>query len=116
MIDVIRNAKLQSLCRHYLTQLKSLATKYKLGNWLDDLVQQNANGQCSATKDEVIALSRLCDDERITRLEIPPMLNKSYRGCVDDGDFDKIQKLPRQGVYCKVDAMMYIEKERKTKK
>lgn len=107
MIDVIRNAKLQSLCRHYLTQLKSLATKYKLGNWLDDLVQQNANGQCSATKDEVIALSRLCDDERLTRNEVTTLLGKSYRRCFEEDDFGKIQKLPKQGIYCKVDALMY---------
>ena len=51
-------------------------------------------------------LSRLVDDERLCRTEIPELLCKSYRRCVDDGDFDAIDKLHRVGIYGKVSVLM----------
>ena len=51
-------------------------------------------------------LSRLCNDERLMRQEVPEVLGKSYRECVEDGDFDRIDKLPRVGIYSKISALM----------
>jgi hypothetical protein len=44
------------------------------------------------------------------------MLDKSYRQCFDDGDFDKIKKLPREGIYGKVSTLLYADKIKNKKR
>jgi hypothetical protein len=51
-------------------------------------------------------LARCVDDERLTRSEVPEVLGKSYRQCVEDGDFERIRKLRRVGVYGKVSVLL----------
>ena len=52
-------------------------------------------------------LARMVDDERISRTDIPKVLDKSYRQANDDGDFEHIKKLKHQGIYSKVSAFLY---------
>lgn len=103
---------LQSLFRQYAMSLMSLAEKHGIGGWLKDIVAKNKDGKCEATEAEVEALSRLVDDERVARADIPKMLGKSYRQCFDDDDFDNIKKLKRVGLYSKVNALLYACKLR----
>ena len=109
-MDRQRNETLQALCRGYLRSLRHLAKKHNLGEWLQRIVNENRRGECEATEHEVEMLSRMVDDERIARTEIPQMLNKSYRQCFEDEDFDKVKKLHRVGVYSKVSALLYASK------
>lgn len=109
-MDRQRNETLQALCRGYLRSLRHLAKKHNLGEWLQRIVNENKRGECEATEHEVEMLSRMVDDERISRTEIPQMLNKSYRQCFEDEDFDNVKKLRRVGVYSKVSALLYASK------
>lgn len=98
---------LQRLCRSYLRRFRHLAAKHGIGGWLEEVIRENERGECAATRHEVEVLSRMADDERISRSEIPRLLGKSYRQCVDDGDFDRIGKLKRVGIYSKVSALLF---------
>lgn len=102
---------LQKLCREYLSRLRYMADKHGLGGWLSEIITANRRGECEATEKEVTMLSRLCDDERIARKDIPALIGKSYRECESDGTFNRIKTLKRVGIYGKVSAM--LEKERK---
>lgn len=102
-----RDAYLQSLCRGYLRKARKYVVRHNLSGVIDGLIRRNKSGECSATNKEVVMLSRLVDDERLCRTEVPELLCKSYRKCVDDGDFDKIDKLRRVGVYGKVSALLH---------
>lgn len=104
---------LQSLCREYLSRLRYMAEKHGLLPWVDETIKANRRHECEATKKEVEMLSRLCNDERITRTDVPKMLGKSYRQSVDDNDFDKVLKLERNGIYSKVSALILKDKTRK---
>ena len=115
-MDCSRNESLQAMCRSYLSRLRYMATKHGLGTWLDGIISDNMRGECVATEKEVSMLSRLCDDERISRLDVPKMLGKSYRQANDDGDFDKIKKLPREGIYGKVSTLLYADKIKNKKR
>jgi hypothetical protein len=53
----------------------------------------------------------MCDDERVSRADIPKILGKSYRQANEDGDFCRIKKLKRQGIYSKVSTLLYKENE-----
>lgn len=101
-----KQAKLQALCREYLSRLEYMADKHGLGGWVRETLRANKRGECEATKKEVAMLSRLVDEERIERKDIPTLLNKSYRQCESDGTFDKIEKLPRVGIYSRVSAIL----------
>lgn len=101
-----RNESLQALCRGYLRRLRYTASKHGLGTWVDDVIRANRRGECEATEREVGLLSRAVDDERISRKDIPAVLGKSYRECCDDGDFDRIKKLKRTGIYSKISALL----------
>ena len=101
-----RNDKLQSLCREYLGKLRYMARKHGLLGFVDDTIEANRRSECKATEHEVRLLGRMCDDERITRAEVPELLGKSYRQCVEDGDFDRIRKLKRTGIYSKLSALL----------
>lgn len=102
-----KNSTLQSLCRDYLGRLKNLASKHGLAKWVEDKIKANAKEECSATEDEVEALGRMVDEERVSRVDIPKILGKSYRECYEQGDFDKIKKLHRVGIYSKISTLLY---------
>ena len=97
---------LQRLCRSYLSLLRPLAEKFHLDGFVDGVMDANCRGECRATEDEVELLSRMVDDERIARVDIPKLLNRSYRACESDGTFDRIRKLRRVGIYSKVSALL----------
>lgn len=97
---------LQVLCREYLTQLRYMAEKHGLGDWLGMTLHANRKGECEGTRKEVSMLSRLCNDERIKRSDIPAVLGRSYTQCCKGGDFAKISRLPRMGVYSKIDVYL----------
>lgn len=107
------NDGLQALCRHYLKRLRYMAKKHGLSVWLNETIAANKRNECEATEKEVMMLSRLVDDERVERKEIPKMLDKSYRKCCDEGVFDKIRRLPRVGIYSKLSVLMFNSKKRK---
>lgn len=109
------NDGLQSLCRHYLKRLRYMAKKHGLSVWLNEIIAANKRNECEATKKEVVMLSRLCNDERVTRTDVPKMLGKSYRQSVDDDDFSRIRHLPRLGTYLKLDALLLKNEQRKKK-
>jgi hypothetical protein len=90
-----------------------MAKKHNLNKWLQGIIKENKRGECEATEKEVIMLSRMVDDERVARTEIPQILAKSYRRCFEDDDFDKISKLRHVGVYSKVSALLYASKLKK---
>ena len=102
-----RDLILQHLCRDYLLRLRYMARKHGLERWLSDVIRANRRGECEATAKEVEMLSRLCDDERVARVDVPKLLGKSYRQCNDDGDFEKIKRLRRVGIYSKVATLVY---------
>lgn len=102
-----RNIALQAICRDYLGRLKNLAFKHGLAKWVEDTIKANAKEECSATEDEVEALGRMIDEERVSRVDIPKMLGKSYRECYEQGDFDNIKKLRRVGIYSKISTLLY---------
>lgn len=109
------NDKLQSIFRDYAERMRNVATKHGLGKWLDNILQANCNNECSATEEEVEMMARLVDDDRLTRLEIPPLLEKSYRMAFEDEDFENIKKLRHVGIYSKVNALLYAFKLKKDK-
>lgn len=93
-----------------------MADKHGLTSWLDQAIKDTKRKDCEPTEKECAMLSRLVDDERIQRTEVPPLLSKTYRECTDNDDFDKIKKLKRVGIYSKVDTLLYAEKLKRKKK
>lgn len=114
-MDNRQKEELQHLCRYYLRKLRYIAKKHGLSDWLGNIIKDNKNKKCEATEKECEMLSRLCNDERITRSEIPDLLNKSYRQCFDDDDFNKIRKLKRTGIYSKISARLHAIKLKRNK-
>lgn len=102
-----RKTELQRICREYLSKLKGMAKRHGLSDVLANLIEANRREECEATEREVKALSRFCDDERLARSDIPNLLGKYYRQCCEDGDFDKIERLKRVGIYSKVNALLW---------
>ena len=100
------DSALQSLCRGYLVRLRPLVERFGLGRFVDDMVEMNSRSECSGTEEEVRILSRMCDDERVNRTDVPNILGKSYRQTVEDGDFERVERLPRVGIYSKVSALL----------
>ena len=103
-----RNETLQALCRDYLLRLRYMAKKHGID--VDGIISANRKGECSGTEREVQMLSRMVDDERVSRTDIPKILGKSYRQSNEDGDFERIKKLKHQGIYSKVSALLYKSK------
>lgn len=101
-----RNSILQSLCREYLQKLRPLAKKFGLESFVDSTIAMNRQSKCAATESEVELLSRAVDDERVSRVEVPKILGKSYRQANEDGDFDRIKRLRHQGIFSKVSAIL----------
>ena len=86
-----------------------MADKRGLTSWLDQTIKDTKRKDCEPTEHECAMLSRLVDDERLTRVEVPPLLGKTYRECFDNNDFENIKRLKRVGLYSKVDTMLYAE-------
>ena len=110
------NDALQRLCRKYLKRLQYMADKHGLGFWVRDIIRENKRGGCEATKNEVRMLERMVDEERIERKDIPNIVGKSYRQCVDENVFDKIDTLKRQGIYSRLSALLFNESNSKKHK
>ena len=104
-----RNETLQSLCRNYLRKLRHIGLKYGID--VLPIIILNKRNECEGTEREVQMLSRMVDDERVSRTDIPKILGKSYRQSYEDGDFEKIKKLKHQGTYSKVSTLLYKENE-----
>lgn len=102
-----QKTELQRITRHYLSMLVPLAEKHGLFSWLKDIIEENKRGECSATIEETQALARLCDDERVTRQDIPKLLNTSYRHCVDNNVFERLKTLKRVGIYDKISVLLF---------
>jgi hypothetical protein len=104
-----RKIATQSLCVEYLNRLKNVANKYGLSTFINEIIEANAKGECEGTEEECQMLSRMVDNERITRKEIPSILGKSYRKAVEDNDFDNpmLKKLRHVGIYSKVSALLF---------
>ena len=100
-----RNETLQALCRDYLGKLRYMGKKHGID--VNSIIRANRKGECSGTEHEVQMLSRMVDDERISRTEVPKILGKSYRQANEDEDFEHIKKLRRVGIYSKVSALLY---------
>ena len=98
---------LQTICRDYLNKLRPIAEKFGLEKFVDDTIKANSRGKCVGTEAECEMLARMCDDERVSRTEVPRILGKSYRQSYEDGDFDFIKKLKHQGIYSKVSALLF---------
>ena len=107
------DAYLQSLCRMYLRRLRYYAEKRGLGGFRKELLRANRRRECEATRSEVEMLSRMCDDERMSRSDIPKVLGKSYRRAYEDGDFERIGTLRRLGTYSKVSVLLFAERMRR---
>ena len=105
-----RNETLQALCRDYLSRLRYMAKKHGID--VDSIIRANRKGECSGTKHEVQMLSRMVDDERIARNDIPKLLGESYRQVESDGVFNKIKKLRHVGIYSKVSALLFAAKQK----
>ena len=105
-----RNETLQALCRDYLVKLRYMGKKHGID--VDGLIRLNRQKKCEATQHEVELLGRAVDDERISRTDVPKILDKSYRQANEDGDFDHIKKLKHQGIYSKVSALLYKSRKK----
>ena len=110
-----RNEALQRLCRVYLGRLRYVASKHGLLPQLNNLIAMNKRRECVGTEREVQMLSRMVDDERVSRDKIPKMLGESYRKAFENGDFERIKTLKHQGIYSKVSALLFAAKQKKTK-
>lgn len=108
------NETLQALCRDYLGKLRYMAKKHGID--VDSIIRANKNGDCSGTEHEVQMLSRMVDDERVSRTDIPKILGKSYRQCFGEDDFEQVRKLKRVGIYSKVSALLYADKIKNKKR
>ena len=111
-MDETRNEALQRLCRDYLGRLRYVASKHGLLPQLNNLIAMNKRRECVSTEREVQMLSRMVDDERVSRTDIPKILDKSYRQSNEDGDFEHIKKLKHQGIYSKVSALLYKSRKK----
>ena len=100
-----RNETLQALCRDYLSRLRYMGKKHGID--VDSIIRANKRKECSGTEYECHILARMCDDERVSRTDVPKILGKSYRKANEEGDFERIKKLKHQGIYSKVSALLY---------
>lgn len=101
------NDVLQAMARRYLVRLRTVAERRGLRTWLDAVIKANRKNECEATEKEVRMLSRMCDDASVNRAQVPELLGKSYRRCVEDGDFERLRTNRRnRGIYDKVSVSL----------
>ena len=91
----------------YLQRLRGIAETHGLSQWLNKAIKDANQEECKPTESECELLSRMVDDERLTRKDIPILLDKSYRRCEEKGVFDKIKKLRHVGIYSRVSAELF---------
>lgn len=102
---------LQKLVRGYLKKLEYLASKHGLSPFVKSTIKANKRGECMATRHEADILARMVDEDRLFREEIPSLLGKSYRHCIDNDLFNSIGRLESEGSYSKIDVMILKEKD-----
>ena len=102
-----KNKRLQAMCCAYLKRMRYIAKKHGLSEWLNETLKATERNECTPTEHEVSILSRMVDDERLARQDVPKALGKTYSQCIKDNDFDKIKKLKRVGIYSKVSANLH---------
>ena len=102
-----RDNAIQVLARGYMSRLTALADSIGIGAWLNATKEANEKGKCKATQEQVDILSRICDEERIGRHEIPHLIGMSYRQAYEKDLFStEIRKLKHVGVYSRNDALV----------
>ena len=106
-----RDEELQALCRSYLKKLRRVAKKRGLAPFVDEIINRNIRKECNGTQSEVEMLARLCNDDRITREEVPDVVGKSYRDCCEDDLFNRIKRYKNVGTYSKVSAICIKNKK-----
>ena len=111
MVKKHKDEALQKLVRGYLKKLEYLAYKHGLSLFVKSTIKANKRGDCKATRHEADMLARMVDEDRLFREEIPSILGKSYRKCVDNDLFSSIGRLKSKGRYSKIDVMILKEKD-----
>ena len=111
-----RNEALQRLCRDYLGRLRYVASKHGLLPQLNNLIAMNKRRECVGTEREVQMLSRMVDDERMKRHDVPKLCNMSYRQFDSNEYFNNIKRLKHVGIYSKVSALLFADKIKKKNK
>lgn len=111
MVKKPKDEALQKLVRGYLKKLEYLASKHGLSLFVKSTIKANKRGDCKATRHEADMLARMVDEDRLFREEIPSILGKSYRKCVDNDLFGSIGRLKSKGSYSKIDVMILKEKD-----
>lgn len=106
-----RNEELQRIARGFLNRLRPIARKYGLTSWIDKTIYANEREECEATEKECELLARACDDDRITRQDVPKILGLSYRACCDNDIFDKLKTFRHVGIYSKISALLLSKKK-----
>lgn len=99
---------IQLLARKYLNKVIPLADKYRLRNYVLDLLNLNLKGECAATKEDVELLAKIVEDDCIKVKDIPKLLGVSYRHIVDNNI--KFKKLEDRGHISKVDVLLIKER------
>ena len=91
-------------------KLSHMAKKHGLLPFVKETIKANRRGECAATRHEADMLARMVDEDRLFREQIPSILGKSYRQCIDNDLFDSIGRLKSKGSYSKIDVMILKEK------
>lgn len=103
----------QSLFRSMLERTRGMAKAAGLGEWVERTLSENKSGRCAATDEQVDMLSRMLDEERIDRRDVPRELGLSYRFCVENGVFERLRKLLHLGTYSRTDTAVMKNKLKK---
>ena len=111
MVKKQNDEALQKLVRVYQKKLEHLDSKHGLSLFVKSTIKANKRGDCKATRHEADMLARMVDEDRLFREEIPRILGKSYRKCVDNDLFSSIGRLKPKGSYSKIDVMILKEKD-----
>ena len=98
------------LCTKYLNILRPMANKHGLLPFVDTMVKDMEDGKCKPTDEEAEMLSRMVDDERLSRTEVPKLFSMSYRKFYEQGLFDRVKTLKHQGIYSKISAIKLLQK------
>ena len=104
------------MARAYLSRIRDIAERHGLLSWVDETIKANAENRCAATEDEVRILSRIVDEERVRRHDVPRLLGKSYRQCIDDETFEHLKTLPRVGIYDRLSVLLFAMKLKRRNK
>lgn len=113
----MRDDNLQAIARDYLSRLRYMARKHGLDGWLTGVIRDNREKRCEATEKEVRMLAGLCDDMNVKRTDVPKILKRSYRYCVDQNIFERIRtNTVNRAIYDKVSVLLLSGKLNKRKR